>query len=106
MSLGDRLSHAWNAFRRSPDKMDYTPEFGMQTFGNPSVYYRPVAGDQTIVTSIYNQIAIDVSNVPIDTYLSMKMVTLRVIGEVILMNACISALTSTRLGRGSSRISC
>lgn len=65
MGLGDRLSHAWNAFRRSPDKMDYTPEFGMQTFGNPSVYYRPVAGDQTIVTSIYNQIAIDVSNVPI-----------------------------------------
>lgn len=65
MGLGDRLSHAWNAFRRSPDKMDYTPEFGMQTFGNPSVFYRPVAGDQTIVTSIYNQIAIDVSNVPI-----------------------------------------
>ena len=65
MGLGDRLSHAWNAFRRSPDKMDYTPEFGMQIFGNPSVYYRPVAGDQTIITSIYNQIAIDVSNVPI-----------------------------------------
>ena len=65
MGLSDRLSHAWNAFRRSPDKMDYTPEFGMQTFGNPSVFYRPVAGDQTIVTSIYNQIAIDVSNVPI-----------------------------------------
>lgn len=65
MSLSDRLSHAWNAFTNPNDKKDYTPEYGMQTFGNPSTYYRPVVGDQTIVTSIYNQIAIDVSNVPI-----------------------------------------
>ena len=65
MGLSDRLSHAWNAFTRSPDKKNFTPEYGSWTFGNPNLNYRPVVGDQTIVTSIYNQIAIDVSNVPI-----------------------------------------
>ena len=65
MGLSDRLAHAWNAFARSPDKKNFTPEYGSWTFGNPNVNYRPVVGDQTIVTSIYNQIAIDVSNVPI-----------------------------------------
>lgn len=65
MGLSDRLSHAWNAFTRSPDKKNFTPEYGASFFGNPSVNYRPVVGDQTIVTSIYNQIAIDVANVPI-----------------------------------------
>ena len=65
MGIGDRLSHAWNAFRRTPDKKNFTPEYGASFFGNPSISYRPVIGDQTIVTSIYNQIAIDVANVPI-----------------------------------------
>ena len=57
MGLSDRLAHAWNAFSKSPDKKNFTPEYGSWTFGNPNLNYRPVVGDQTIVTSIYNQIA-------------------------------------------------
>lgn len=59
----DRLAHAWNAFKnRSPDYEGA----GAYTGGSVS-HFRPdrrrsfIANDQTIVTAIYNRIAVDVA---------------------------------------------
>lgn len=63
MNLKDRLFHAWNAFQNK----DPTP-----TFTEPGFYTRPdrhkmsYANDQTIIASIYNRIAIDVSAIDIE----------------------------------------
>ena len=63
ISLGSRLKHAWNAFRNK----DPTP----LSSGYSSYAYRPDrprlsrGKDRSIVTSIFNRIAIDVSSVDI-----------------------------------------
>lgn len=66
MGLGDRLQHAWNAFKNQdlPQKISY--DLG------PSSSYRPnysgsyFGPDRSIVTSIYNRIAIDVAAVKVE----------------------------------------
>ena len=61
-TLGSRLRHAWNAFRNR----DPTEEFRDVGQG---YYYRPDrvrltrGNERSIVTSIYNRIAIDVASV-------------------------------------------
>lgn len=63
-SLGSRLKHAWDIFRNK--EPSYTP----QNLG-PSYYHRPDrprmtrSNERTIVTSIYNRIAMDVAAVDI-----------------------------------------
>ncbi len=63
-TLGSRLRHAWNAFRNR----DPTEQF--RDVG-PGYYYRPDrvrltrGNERSIVTSIYNRIAIDVASVDI-----------------------------------------
>lgn len=65
MGIGDRLQHAWNAFMGNKD-----PTYG---YPNPSstYAYRPDrvrftgGNERSIVTSIYNRIAIDAANIDI-----------------------------------------
>lgn len=63
-SFGSRLKHAWNAF------LNRDPTYGRQYFG-PSTYYRPDrprfsrGNERSIVTSVYNRIALDVAAINI-----------------------------------------
>ena len=64
MDIGSRLKHAWNAFmNRDPTEVDY--DIG------PSYYYRPDrprltrGNERSIVTAVYNRIALDVSDIDI-----------------------------------------
>lgn len=65
MNLVDRLAHAWNAFQNK----DPTPSL---TYNQPGFYTRPdrhrlLPGvDNTIISSIYTRIAIDVSAIDIE----------------------------------------
>lgn len=62
LSLGSRLKHAWNAFTNRDPTSSY------QTMGN-TYSYRPDrprftrGNDRSIVTAVYNRIALDVANV-------------------------------------------
>ena len=64
MSFGDRLRHAWNAFRNK-NPTDYTRDIG------PSYTYRPDrprftrGNERSIVTSVYNRIATDAAQIAI-----------------------------------------
>lgn len=63
-SITDRIKHAWNAFRNEDDKFDkpdsypnYGASFGYQTHRTRLT----VTNEKSIITSIYNRIAIDVA---------------------------------------------
>lgn len=61
-SVGSRLKHAWNAF------LNRDPTTNYYNYGEASYYYRPDrprfsrGNERSIVTSIYNRIAVDVSD--------------------------------------------
>ena len=64
IDIGSRLKHAWNAFmNRDPTEVDY--DIG------PAYYYRPDrprltrGNERSIVTAVYNRIALDVSDIDI-----------------------------------------
>ena len=64
IAIGSRLKHAWNAFmNRDPTEVDY--DIG------PAYYYRPDrprltrGNERSIVTAVYNRIALDVSDIDI-----------------------------------------
>lgn len=66
MALGDRLQHAWNAFlNRDPTSADFS------SYGVSSYSYRPDrvrfsrGNERSIVTSVYNRIAIDAAAIDI-----------------------------------------
>lgn len=65
MSLGERLQHAWNIFTNKDPNMGYRP-------GEHSSSHRPDrtavlrGSDKTIINSIYNRIAMDVSSININ----------------------------------------
>ena len=64
-TLKDRLQHAWNAF------LNRDPTTQFPNYGEMSSTYRPdrvrltVGNEKSIVTSLYNRIAIDVSSIAI-----------------------------------------
>jgi hypothetical protein len=66
MGIKDRLQHAWNAFVNNRD-----PTYNHNTLGSVGGIYRPDrarfsrGNERTIVTSIYNKIALDVAAVNI-----------------------------------------
>lgn len=68
ISFRDRLSHAWNVFRLK--EKDEGTSFNSVAYG-PSSYYRAdrtrlhLSTERSMVASLYNRIAIDVSAVPI-----------------------------------------
>lgn len=65
----DKLAHAWNAFSIEEEERKFTPQTG--SFGSISYASRPdryrssIGNDKSIVTTIYNRLAIDVSSIPI-----------------------------------------
>lgn len=65
MSLKDRLAHAWNAFTgRDPTRNNYI-EYGSSSSYRPDRIRLSRGNERSIVTSIYNRIAVDVSTVNI-----------------------------------------
>ena len=65
MGLGDRLQHAWNAFMSNKDPT-YSPYNVGATYSYRPDRVRFTGGNErSIVTSIYNRIAIDAANIDI-----------------------------------------
>ena len=66
MAFTDRLKHAWNAFmNKDPTPRSYSYYNGNISSLRPDRYRRSIGVDRTILTSIMNRIALDVSNVDI-----------------------------------------
>ena len=59
MTLGDRLKHSWNAFLNPTQSLRY--DYGRATYINPSRVRMTMGNERSIVTAVYNRIAIDVS---------------------------------------------
>lgn len=61
--FGDRLMHAWNAFfgRDAPSHMDLGPGYSSR----PDLYRLTRGNSRSLVTAIYNRIAVDCAAVPI-----------------------------------------
>lgn len=59
MKVMDRLKHAWDAFRNRDPTGYYN--IGPQSYGNPNATYLRTGREGSIVTSIYNRIALDVA---------------------------------------------
>ena len=59
----DRLKHAWSAFNKSDEFGPHSYDFGSSTPNRPDQLRIPMVGDQSFVTAIYNQIAIDAASV-------------------------------------------
>lgn len=65
MAIGDRLMHAWNAFKNK-DPMNTQYESWHSTYGyRPDRPFLTLGNERSIVASIYNRIAIDVAQVDI-----------------------------------------
>lgn len=67
-SIGQRLQHAWNAFRnnRDPTMIDVKPaQYGYSSFNRPDRPRMTRGNERSIVTAIYNRIAVDVAAVNI-----------------------------------------
>lgn len=62
-TLGERLQHAWNAFR-GRDHPDFR-DLGSSSFYRPDRRWIVNGDDRSIVSAIYNRIAVDVASVPI-----------------------------------------
>lgn len=67
-SIVDRVKKAWDVFRGRDPTSDYTPDSFKLDYGPSYSYrsdkFRPISGtDRTLVTAIYERIAIDVSGV-------------------------------------------
>lgn len=61
-----RLQHAWNAFlNRDPTKYNTYPYYGMSSSIRPDRVRLTIGNEKSIISSIYNRIAIDVSSIPI-----------------------------------------
>jgi hypothetical protein len=66
MGFIDRVSHAWNAFRRQDLNLPYTtPEAGMSSNYRPDRVILSLGNERSIVSSVYSRIAIDVSAIAI-----------------------------------------
>ena len=66
MGLGQRLKHAWNAFRgREQEKIRYDPGLGPSYYTRPDRVRYHLGNERSILASIYTRIAIDVSGVRI-----------------------------------------
>ena len=74
MGFLDRLSHAWNAFigndNKNSDNFVYNPpatniNYGYMSTYRPDRLYFTKGTERSIVTAIYNRIAIDVANIDI-----------------------------------------
>lgn len=65
MSIGSRLKHAWNAFITNRDPTRYIQSLGPGFSSRPDRPRLSRGNERTIVTSIYNRIALDVACISI-----------------------------------------
>jgi len=63
MTLGDRIKHGWNAFLNPTQSIRY--DYGQSSYINPSRPRMSMGNERSIVTAVYNRIAIDVSQLDI-----------------------------------------
>jgi hypothetical protein len=64
-SLGSRLQHAWNAFFNRDPTRQFSQDIGMTYSSRPDRFRLRYGNEKSIIASIYNQIATDVSAVSI-----------------------------------------
>lgn len=62
MTFRDRLVHAWHIFKR-PQDFAYRSDLGTGNGRDPSVVYLRPGNERTIITAVYNRIALDVASV-------------------------------------------
>ncbi len=69
MGLLDRLAHAWNAFKQLEEPTRYyAPQYfnlGYSSSSRPDRMYFSRGNERSIVTTIYNRIAVDVADIPV-----------------------------------------
>jgi len=65
MGLGNRLQHAWNAFLNRDPTTYYTPSYNNINSYRPDRQRFTRGNERSIVTSIYNRIALDVARLSI-----------------------------------------
>ena len=65
MGFMDRLQHAWNAFNNNRDPTSRWQEYGQSYYTRPDRVVFSRGNERTIVTSIYNRIAMDVADISI-----------------------------------------
>lgn len=65
MSIGSRLKHAWNAFIMNRDPTRYIQSLGPGFSSRPDRPRLSRGNERTIVTSIYNRMALDVAGISI-----------------------------------------
>lgn len=66
MSVLDRLSHAWNAFTARSTDVTLQSNLGQVHYRRPDRMWVSSTNEETIVNSIYTQIAIDVAAIPLN----------------------------------------
>jgi len=59
MSLSERLKHGWNAFLNPTQSFRY--DYGTSTYINPNRVRMTMGNEKSIVTAVYNRIALDVA---------------------------------------------
>lgn len=59
MTLGERLKHSWNAFLNPTQSVKF--DYGRANYSNPNRVRMSMGNERSIVTAIYNRIAVDVS---------------------------------------------
>ena len=64
-SFGYRLKHAWNAFLNRDPTITYKPDIGTSYYRRPDRPRLSRGNEKTIITSIYNRIALDVAAIDI-----------------------------------------
>lgn len=65
MKITERISHAWNAFKNTDPHQSYSQNIGVGTMYEPQRRRFYGGNDRTIITAIYNRIAVDVSSVSV-----------------------------------------
>lgn len=66
MALFGRVKQAWNAFRYNEDNVNqYDPKHGSASSSRPDKVRRRFYNDRSLVSAIYNRIAIDVASIDI-----------------------------------------
>ena len=64
-TLGSRIKHAWNAFFNKDPTENYRYDIGQSYSYRPDRPRLTRGNERTIINSIYNRIAIDVSQIDI-----------------------------------------
>lgn len=64
-SLGSRLKKAWNTFMNRDPTHNYRVDIGPGYYGKPDRLFLTRGAERTIITAIYNRIALDVSAIKI-----------------------------------------